>query len=72
MPYAFNDYNKEDRESLYDILANSEIGKKTHVYTNMRNLELGKNELKRYDILLKNGDKYNNPIPFNVKKKQDF
>ena len=38
----------------------------------MRNLELGKNELKRYDILLKNGDKYNNPIPFNVKKKQDF
>ena len=28
MPYAFNDYNKEDRESLYDILTNSEIGEK--------------------------------------------
>lgn len=72
MPYAFNDYNKEDRETLYDILTNSEIGTKTHVYTNMRNLELGKNELKRYDILLKNGDKYHNPIPFNLTKKQDF
>lgn len=46
LPYNFSKYDYEDRVSLYNIITNSQLSNKIHVYDNMRNLELGGYELK--------------------------
>ena len=45
LPYNFSEDNYEDRQNLYNIIKNSKLSNKIHVYKKMRDLELGKYEI---------------------------
>ena len=79
MPYAFNNYNSEDRERLYGIITNSCLSDKIHVYDKMRNLELGIDTnadfLKKVLLTKDNDKRFKNPFQKytdNLPIKQDF
>lgn len=46
LPYNFTKDNYEDRVSLYNIICNSQLSDRIHVYDKMRNLEIGGYEIK--------------------------
>jgi hypothetical protein len=77
LPYNFSEYNLEDRISLLNIITNSKLNGKIHVYDKLRNLELNKNEISDINYLKrllkqKTANNYKNPIPqnrYNIIKK---
>jgi hypothetical protein len=82
LPYNFSKYDYEDRVSLYNIITNSQLSNKIHVYDKMRNLELGgyelkdafecdgrvikTNSLKRVLLTKEKNRKYKNPMPSGI------
>lgn len=88
LPYNFSRENYENRLSLYDIITNSRLSDKIHVYDKMRDLELGGYELKdavEYEgsvmttnslrnVLLtaEKNRRYKNPLPLSNRIKRDY
>ena len=78
MVYNFDEYNEDERKELYNILIkNKKFRNKISVYTSMNDLEheFGELSKKEYSILIENEDErkyFDDPIPLQIIKKQDF
>lgn len=79
LPYAFNNYNREDRERLYGIITSSCLSGKIHIYDKIRNLELGNETnadfLKKVLLTKDNDRRFKSPFQKytdNPPIKQDF
>lgn len=73
LPYNFSENNLEERKILYNIITNSQLSGKTHIYDKLRDLELGGYEANSSMLLQNTANNYKDPTPWSWRNmKQDY
>jgi hypothetical protein len=73
LPYNFNEDNLEERTELYNIITNSQLSDKIHIYDKLREIEMNGREINPKILLQNTANNYKNPTPWDRwKVKQDF